>query len=90
MPIEDLDFFHIARRQFDRAIPFVHPLEGWRGMAEMLFEPERVIKVALPVVLDDGYVHNFSGYRVLHDNAQLLSLFPLVMPSNMIMSLVGD
>jgi glutamate dehydrogenase (NAD(P)+) len=70
MPIEDLDFFHIARRQFDRAIPFVHPLEGWRGMAEMLFEPERVIKVALPVVLDDGYVHNFSGYRVLHDNVR--------------------
>jgi glutamate dehydrogenase (NAD(P)+) len=39
-------------------------------MAEMLFEPERVIKVALPVVLDDGYVHNFSGYRVLHDNVR--------------------
>ncbi len=70
MPIEDLDFFHIARRQFDRAIPFVHPLEGWRGMAEMLFEPERVIKVTLPVVLDDGFVHNFLGYRVLHDNVR--------------------
>ena len=70
MPIEDLDLFHIARRQFDRAIPFVHPFEGWRGMAEMLFEPERVIKVALPVVLDDGFVHSFSGYRVLHDNVR--------------------
>ena len=70
IPIENLDFFHIARRQFDRAIPFVHPLEGWRGMAEMLFEPERVIKVALPVVLDDGFVHNFEGYRVLHDNVR--------------------
>lgn len=69
-PTEDLDLFHIARRQFDRAVPFVHPLEGWRGMAELLFEPERTIKVTLPVILDDGFVHNFRGYRVLHDNVR--------------------
>jgi glutamate dehydrogenase (NAD(P)+) len=70
MPTEDLDFFRIVRHHFDRAIPFVHPLEGWRGMAEMLFEPERIIKVSVPVVLDDGFVHNFAGYRVLHDKAR--------------------
>jgi glutamate dehydrogenase/leucine dehydrogenase len=70
MATEDLDFSRIARRQFDRAIPFVHPLEGWRGMAELLFEPERIIKVALPAILDDGFVHNFEGYRVLHDNVR--------------------
>jgi glutamate dehydrogenase (NAD(P)+) len=69
-PTEDLDLFRIARRQFDQAVPFVHPLKGWRGMAEMLFEPERVIKLSLPVVLDDGFVHNFQGYRVLHDNVR--------------------
>ncbi len=69
-PTEDLDLSHIARRQFDRAAPFVHPLAGWRGMAELLFEPERTIKVALPVVLDDGFVHTFQGYRVLHDNVR--------------------
>lgn len=67
---EDLDLFHIARRQFDRAVPFVHPLEGWRGLAEMLFEPEQTIKVAVPVVLDDGFIHTFQGYRVLHDNVR--------------------
>jgi glutamate dehydrogenase (NAD(P)+) len=67
---EDLDLFHIARRQFDRAVPFVHPLNGWRGMAEWLFEPQRIIKVTLPVVMDDGFVHNFVGYRVLHDNVR--------------------
>ncbi|HIE21982.1 MAG TPA: hypothetical protein EYP73_05225, partial [Acidimicrobiia bacterium] len=49
-PTEDLDLFRIARRQFDQAVPFVHPLKGWRGMAEMLFEPERVIKLSLPVM----------------------------------------
>jgi glutamate dehydrogenase (NAD(P)+) len=69
-PGEDLDLFHIARVQFDRAVPFVHPLEGWRGMAEWLFQPERTIKVTLPVVLDDGFVHNFQGFRVLHDNVR--------------------
>lgn len=69
-PLEDLDLFHIARRQFDRAAPFVHPLEGWRGVAEWLFEPERTIKVNVPVVLDDGYVHTFLGYRVLHNNVR--------------------
>jgi glutamate dehydrogenase (NAD(P)+) len=70
MPAEDLDFFRIVRHHFDRAIPFVHPLKGWRGMAELLFEPERIIKVSLPVVLDDGFVHNFLGYRVLHDKVR--------------------
>jgi glutamate dehydrogenase (NAD(P)+) len=69
-PAEDLDLFHVARRQFNRAVPFVHPLEGWRGMAEMLFEPERVIKVSLPVVMDDGFIHNYRGYRVLHDTVR--------------------
>ncbi|RPI25554.1 MAG: Glu/Leu/Phe/Val dehydrogenase [Actinobacteria bacterium] len=69
-PTEDLDLFHIARRRFDRAVPFVHPLEGWRGMAAMLFEPKRTIKVTLPVVLDDGFVHTFIGYRVLHDDVR--------------------
>ena len=68
--MEDLDFARVARRQFDRAVPFIHPLEGWRGMAEMLFAPERIIRVTLPVVLDDGYIHNFEGYRVLHDNVR--------------------
>ncbi|MDJ0791913.1 MAG: Glu/Leu/Phe/Val dehydrogenase [Acidimicrobiia bacterium] len=68
--MEDLDFAHVARRQFDRAAPFIHPLEGWKGMAEMLFAPERIIRLTLPVVLDDGYIHNFEGYRVLHDNVR--------------------
>ena len=69
-PTEDLDLFCVTRRQFDRAVPFVQPLEGWRGMAELLFEPERTVKVTLPVVLDDGFLHTFEGYRVLHDNVR--------------------
>lgn len=37
-------------------------------MARWLFEPARTIKVTIPVVLDDGYVHTYEGYRVLHNN----------------------
>ncbi len=35
-------------------------------MSEWLYEADRVIKLNLPVIMDDGYVHNFTGYRVLH------------------------
>lgn len=67
---EDLDLSAIARRQFERAIPFVHPLDGLRGMAELLFEPEQTIKLSLPVVMDDGYVHIFPAFRVVHDDVR--------------------
>ena len=70
VPTENLDFADIARREFDRAIPFIHPLDGLKGMASWLFEPERIIKLALPVRMDDGYVHTFRAYRVLHDNVR--------------------
>jgi glutamate dehydrogenase (NAD(P)+) len=67
LPTEDLNLFNIAKKQFDAAVPFTRDLEGWRGMAEWIFRPERIIRVTLPVVMDDGYVHTFTGYRVLHD-----------------------
>jgi glutamate dehydrogenase (NAD(P)+) len=65
---EDLNPHHIAHRQFMNAVPFVDDLHGWRGISERLFEPERIIEVSLPVVMDDGYVHIFKGYRVLHSS----------------------
>ncbi len=70
MTSEPNDLFEAARRQFERAIAYVHPLEGLRGMAELLIEPERIIKVIMPVVLDDGYVHTFQGWRVLHNSVR--------------------
>ena len=67
---EELNCHSIARIQFDRAIPFIDDLEGWRGMAEWIFEPERIIEVTLPVVMDDGKVQVFRGYRVLHNTVR--------------------
>ena len=63
---EDLNLHRITRQQFNRAVPFADDLHGWRGIAEWLFEPEHILEVTLPVRLDDGYVHMFHGYRVLH------------------------
>ncbi|MBP1632163.1 MAG: hypothetical protein H6Q11_451, partial [Acidobacteria bacterium] len=48
---EDLNPHHIARNQFDDAVPYVDDLTGWKGVAQWLFEPERVVKVTLPVVM---------------------------------------
>ncbi len=67
---EDLNSHHIARQQFDEAIPYTKDLRGWKGVSEWLFEPERIVKVTLPVVMDDGYVHIFHGYRVVHNTVR--------------------
>ncbi len=67
---EDLDLHHIARTQYERAIPFADDLVGWRGIAQWLFEPERIVEVVLPVQMDDGFVHIFRGYRVLHSDVR--------------------
>ncbi len=66
MTRDDLNLLHMVRAQFDRAAPFTHDLNGWKGIAEWLFRPEQTLKVELPVVMDDGFVHMFAGYRVLH------------------------
>jgi glutamate dehydrogenase (NAD(P)+) len=65
---EDLNLHHIAKHQFDRAVPFTDDLHGWRGIAQWLFEPEHILEVTMPVRLDDGFVHIFRGYRVLHSS----------------------
>jgi glutamate dehydrogenase (NAD(P)+) len=60
----------IARSQFDRAMPFVDDPAGWNGFAEWIYEPEKVVIVTLPVVMDDGVVETFRGYRVLHNTVR--------------------
>jgi glutamate dehydrogenase (NAD(P)+) len=67
---EDLNLHHIVKRQFERAVPFADELHGWKGIAQWLFEPDRIIEVSMPVTLDDGYVHIFRGYRVLHSTVR--------------------
>ncbi|HSJ59360.1 MAG TPA: Glu/Leu/Phe/Val dehydrogenase [Anaerolineae bacterium] len=40
------------------------------GVLRILSSAERELTVALPVVMDDGEIHVFSGYRVQHSSAR--------------------
>ena len=68
--VEDLNPHAIARTQFDNTLPYVDSLAGWKGIAEWLFAPEKIVTVTLPVVMDDGLVRTFQGYRVIHSTGR--------------------
>jgi len=51
-------------RGFDEAADILALDEGLR---EVLRQPERELKVALPILMDDGTVKVFTGYRVQHN-----------------------
>ena len=49
---------------FDQAADILGLDEGLR---EVLRQPERELKVAMPILMDDGTVKVFTGYRVQHN-----------------------
>jgi glutamate dehydrogenase (NAD(P)+) len=63
---EDLNPFHIAAQQFDRAASYMPHLK--RGLIDFLKRPARTVTVVFPIELNDGSVRLFTGYRVLHSN----------------------
>jgi glutamate dehydrogenase (NAD(P)+) len=63
-PIEDANPFHVARVQFDRAVPYLPKLK--RGLIDFFKSPIRSVTLNFPVEMDDGQVCTFTGYRVLH------------------------
>ncbi len=65
---EDLNPFHIAEQQFDRAASYLPHLK--RGLIDFLKRPARTIKVEFPIEMDDGSVQSFTGYRVLHNRVR--------------------
>ena len=66
--IEDLNPFHIAQAQFDHAARYIPDLKA--GLMDYLKFPDRVITVEFPIETHDGSVHNYVGYRVLHNRAR--------------------
>jgi len=60
---EDLNPFHFARRQFERAADHLGLDAGTR---EVLGNPKRQLTVSIPVKMDDGSIRCFQGYRVQH------------------------
>src|SRR5581483_10957900 len=65
---EDLNPYHIAAQQFDRAAQYMPALK--RGLIDYLKRPDRSVIVEFPVELDDGSVRMFTGYRVLHNRVR--------------------
>ncbi len=66
-PVEDLNSFRIAMRQFDTAAEKCG-LEV--GLREVLRRPRRALSLSLPVKMDDGTIRVFDGYRVQHSSAR--------------------
>ena len=52
--------------RFDRA---ANKLELEQGMRAILTAPERELKVAIPIMMDNGDIRVFEGYRVQHNSA---------------------
>jgi glutamate dehydrogenase (NAD(P)+) len=67
-PAEDLNPYHIAAEQFDRAAAHMPHLKP--GLIEFLKRPARTVTVEFPVELADGSVRTFTGYRVLHSRVR--------------------
>lgn len=65
---EDLNPYHMAGQQFDRAA--AHMPELKRGLIEYLKRPGRTVILEFPVELEDGSVRTFTGYRVLHNRVR--------------------
>jgi glutamate dehydrogenase/leucine dehydrogenase len=64
------NMYAIARTQYEQALAFAEDLAEWNGFEEWLLEPERVITLTLPVMMDDDAVRTFKAYRVLHNTAR--------------------
>jgi glutamate dehydrogenase/leucine dehydrogenase len=65
---EDLNPFHIAGQQFDRAVAHLPPFGP--GLLEFVKRPDRTVIVEFPVEMNDGSVRIFTGCRVLHSNVR--------------------
>ncbi len=59
--------FRLAVSQFDQAAEAMH-LDS--NLRERLKLPQRSLIVSLPVLMDDGHVEVFTGYRVQHDSSR--------------------
>ena len=65
---EDLNPFHIAAQQFDRAARYLPGLKS--GLIEFLKKPARTVTLHFPIEMEDGSVRIFTGYRVLHSRVR--------------------
>ncbi|MBV9085146.1 MAG: Glu/Leu/Phe/Val dehydrogenase [Acidobacteriaceae bacterium] len=64
---QEINPWHSAAHRFDEAAELLH-LED--GMRKLLRQPAMELTVNIPVLLDDGRIEVFTGYRVQHSIAR--------------------
>jgi glutamate dehydrogenase (NAD(P)+) len=67
-PTEDLNPFHIASQQLERAVACMPHLK--QGLLEFLKRPARAVTLEFPIEMSDGSVRTFTGHRVLHSKVR--------------------
>lgn len=65
--VDSPNAFEVTAQQITRAADCLKLSEDWRTC---LVAPQRVILLEMPVVMDDGSLKMFKGYRVQHNNAR--------------------
>jgi glutamate dehydrogenase (NAD(P)+) len=65
---EDLNPYHIAQEQFDRAVSYIPGLKA--GLVEFLRRTVRIVTLEFPVEMDDGSVRTFVGHRAVHSRVR--------------------
>lgn len=63
----EIDPFEVVVKQLERASQY---MKISREALEFLKRPQRVLEVTIPVLMDDGHVEIFTGFRVQHNWAR--------------------
>jgi glutamate dehydrogenase (NAD(P)+) len=66
--VEDLNPFHIAEQQFDRAVHYLPGIK--KGLVDFLKRPGKAVSLEFPIEMEDGSVRIFTGHRVLHSRVR--------------------
>ena len=64
---DDMSPYEVALLQFDRA---VERMQLRKGVVKMMRQCKRELTVTFPVLMDDGEVEMFMGYRVHHSTVR--------------------
>ena len=63
------NLFEDALTQLTKAAPYTQPQLA-KEIIERLKHPQAALEVAIPVRMDDGSIHVFTGYRVRYNNSR--------------------
>nr|MDO8118644.1 Glu/Leu/Phe/Val dehydrogenase [Candidatus Sigynarchaeota archaeon] len=66
MSDEKRTFFEMALKQLEIASGFLPKEKEWQNALEYLRHCQRALTVSLPIVMDDGTLKIFEGYRIQH------------------------